>query len=133
MFVIFQEFSLYFSIFCDRLNFSCPSTTLTLIFPAFFTLTSQQFKLVIDSVVWAFKHTERHISETGLSILLEMLNNISVERTEVSSAFYQSYFLSLLQDIFFVLTDSMHKSGENLQRSIRNHIISTIQEKYKNL
>lgn len=38
-------------------------------------LTPAHFKLVIDSMVWAFKHTERQISETGLNILLELLKN----------------------------------------------------------
>ena len=52
----------------------------------------------------------RNISETGLNILLELLHNISADEN-VSNAFYQKYFLSLLQDIFFVLTDSFHKSG----------------------
>lgn len=79
-------------------------------FGAFFAMPEQSFKLVLDSVVWAFKHAERNISETGLNILLELLNNISADEN-VSNAFYQKYFLSLLQDIFFVLTDSFHKSG----------------------
>jgi hypothetical protein len=72
--------------------------------------SEQSFKLVLDSVVWAFKHAERNISETGLNILLELLHNISADEN-VSNAFYQKYFLSILQDIFFVLTDSFHKSG----------------------
>ncbi len=81
-------------------------------FAAFFTISAQSFKLVLDSVVWAFKHAERNISETGLNILLEMLINISGDEN-MSNAFFQQYFLSLLQDIFFVLTDSFHKSGNN--------------------
>ncbi|PRP84096.1 exportin-1-like [Planoprotostelium fungivorum] len=87
-------------------------------FRAFFTLNAAQFKLVIDSVVWAFKHTERHISETGLSILLELLKNISEESAEISSGFYKLYFIPLLTDIFYVLTDTMHKSAFKLQATI---------------
>lgn len=79
-------------------------------FPAFFVMPEQSFKLVLDSVVWAFKHAERNISETGLNILLELLHNISSDEN-VSNSFYQKYFLSLLQDLFFVLSDSFHKSG----------------------
>ena len=33
----------------------------------------------------------------------------------VGNAFFQQYFLSILQDIFFVLTDADHKSGFKLQ------------------
>lgn len=84
-------------------------------FTAFFAIPAESFKLVLDSVVWAFKHAERNISETGLYILLELLHNISADEG-VSNAFYQRYFLSILQDIFFVLTDSFHKSG--MQRTV---------------
>lgn len=79
--------------------------------PAFFHISPTHFKLIIDSIVWAFKHTERQISETGLNILLELLKNVSEAGPEVSAAFYKTYFLSLLQDVFYVLTDTFHKSG----------------------
>ena len=38
----------------------------------------QQLKLVMDSIIWAFRHTERNIAETGLNLLLEMLKNFQV-------------------------------------------------------
>ena len=38
-------------------------------FRAFFLLRAEQFKIVIDSVVWAFRHLERNIADTGLSIV----------------------------------------------------------------
>ncbi len=44
----------------------------------------QTFKLIIDSVVWAFKHTMRNIAETGLNILLEMWKNIEQSSPEVA-------------------------------------------------
>lgn len=104
---------------------------------AFFTIPQQMFKLIVDSIVWGIKHTMRHISDTGLT--KTKLNNISLHLTalltllemweqiskhEAAQAFYQAYsfhptfiaysyryFLSLLQDIFVVLTDTYHKSG----------------------
>jgi exportin-1 len=85
-------------------------------FLAFFMMPPQVFKLVIDSIVWAFKHTMRNISETGLTILMELFDNIS--GTEVAAPFYQSYFLTLLQDLFVVLTDAFHKSGFSLQSAL---------------
>ena len=33
-------------------------------------MTPPQLKLVIDSIVWAFRHTERNVAEEGLSLLL---------------------------------------------------------------
>jgi CRM1 C terminal len=32
----------------------------------------------MDSINWAFRHTERNIAETGLSLLLELLKNFQV-------------------------------------------------------
>lgn len=47
-------------------------------FWCFFLIDDQQVKLVMDSIVWAFRHTERNIAETGLNLLLEMLKNFQV-------------------------------------------------------
>ena len=33
----------------------------------------------MDSISWAFRHTERNIAETGLSLLLEILKNFEVQ------------------------------------------------------
>ncbi|KAK1260705.1 hypothetical protein QJS04_geneDACA018053 [Acorus gramineus] len=48
-------------------------------FRALFSLSSQQLKLVMDSINWAFRHTERNIAETGLNLLLEVLKNFQVD------------------------------------------------------
>jgi exportin-1 len=34
-------------------------------FGTLFTMSPGQLKLVIDSIVWAFRHTERNIADTG--------------------------------------------------------------------
>lgn len=44
----------------------------------FLLIFDQQLKLVMDSIIWAFRHTERNIAETGLNLLLEMLKNFQV-------------------------------------------------------
>lgn len=80
-------------------------------FPAL--LTDQgNFTLIIESIKWAFKHTERNVAETGLNTLLELLNN--VQASQVSNDFYRAYYLGLLQDVFSVLTDTLHKPGFKL-------------------
>ena len=80
-------------------------------FPALLELAPAQFKLFIDSIVWGFKHTMRDIADIGLEICGELIDNVSRTDAAVAGAFYQSYYLSILQDIFFVLTDRDHKSG----------------------
>ncbi|GFZ15975.1 exportin 1A [Actinidia rufa] len=81
-------------------------------FPALICLSSQQLKLVMDSIIWAFRHTERNIAETGLNLLLEMLKNF--QASEFCNRFYQTYFVTIEQEIFAVLTDSFHKPGFKL-------------------
>ena len=49
------------------------------------------------------------------AVCLEVINNFAGAETAVSNAFFQQYFLSIMQDIFFVLTDTDHKSGFKLQ------------------
>lgn len=45
-------------------------------------------KLVVDSIVWGFKHTERNISEMGLEILFDLLQHIA-RHPDVAPGFYQ--------------------------------------------
>ncbi|KAF8210814.1 CRM1 C terminal-domain-containing protein [Mycena galopus ATCC 62051] len=84
-------------------------------FPALLGLQPAQFKLFMDSIMWAIKHTIRDIAEMGLSLCLEVVNNFASSPPEISGQFFQQYFLSIVQDIFFVLTDTDHKSGFKLQ------------------
>lgn len=87
-------------------------------FPAL--LTDQgNFTLIIESIKWAFKHTERNVAETGLNTLLELLNN--VQASQVMNDFYRAYYLGLLQDVFSVLTDTLHKPGFKLQAAPSYH------------
>ncbi|KAG6897296.1 Exportin-1 [Termitomyces sp. T32_za158] len=84
-------------------------------FPALLGIPPSQFKLFMDSIIWAIKHTMRDIADTGLNLCLEVVNNFSSATEPVSNAFFQQYFLSIVQDTFFVLTDTDHKSGFKLQ------------------
>jgi len=81
-------------------------------------LPPAQLRLVMDSVVWAFKHTMRDIADTGLQICYEVINNFSASEPAVAQAFYQAYFLNLLNDVFYVLTDNNHKSGFKYQSMV---------------
>lgn len=45
-------------------------------FPSLFAIPAASRKLVVDSVGFAIKHTERNVAETGLEILFEMLQNV---------------------------------------------------------
>ena len=62
------------------------------------------------------KHHERNISELGLAVLKDLL--MRIEGTEVAQAFYQHFFISLVRDVFAVLSDTLHKTGFKLQAEI---------------
>jgi len=86
-------------------------------FTALFNIPAEQFKTVIDCVVWAFKHDLPAICELGLETLIITLRNVNMN-LEIANQFYQLYYMQLLQDIIFILTDSLHKSGFKQQSTI---------------
>ena len=90
-------------------------------------IPSSQFKLLMDSIVWAFKHTMRNVAEIGLNILLTLLQKFS--RDQMGTQFFQTYFIDLMQHIFSVVTDSSHSastycalSGQHLTLSVPLHM-----------
>ena len=95
-------------------------------FSALLTIPPEQFKLVLDSIIWAFKHTMRNVADTGLQILLTLLENISHDETAMQN-FYQTYYTDILQHLFDVITDSSHTSGLTLQASILAYMFLTIE------
>jgi exportin-1 len=98
----FPEHRINFFMLLKAVNTHC--------FASLFSIPAQHQKLVVDSVVWAFKHTERNIADTGLEILFSLLQHVQ-QHTGVSQGFFQSYYLNLMQHILEVLTDRLHKSG----------------------
>ncbi|CAJ1934058.1 unnamed protein product [Sphenostylis stenocarpa] len=95
-------------------------------FPALICLSSQvQLKLVMDSIIWAFRHTERNIAETGLNLLLEMLKKF--QGSEFCNQFYRTYFLTIEQEIFAVLTDTFHKPGFKLHVLVLQHLFCLLE------
>ncbi|KAL9613997.1 MAG: hypothetical protein Q9167_001477 [Letrouitia subvulpina] len=86
------------------INFYC--------FPALLKLDGRQFKFVIDSCMWASKHDNREVENTGLTMCNELMDNMAdVPDQQTSSLFFQQFYIHILQDVFFVLTDPDHKSG----------------------
>ena len=80
-------------------------------FPALLKLDSRQFKFVIDSCMWASKHDNREVENTGLNMCIELMDNMAESDPHTSSVFFQQFFVRILQDVFFVVTDSDHKAG----------------------
>merc|ERR1712025_1015043 len=95
-------------------------------FPAFLSIPPQQFKLVLDSIIWAFKHTMRNVADTGLSILFQLLQNVS-NHPEAAQSFYQTYYTDILQHMFSVVTDTSHTAGLTMHATILAYMFSLVE------
>ncbi|XP_060560923.1 exportin-1-like isoform X1 [Ruditapes philippinarum] len=98
----------------------------TYCFQAFLNIPAAQFKLVLDSIIWAFKHTMRNVADTGLDILYVLLQNVAGEENAAQS-FYQTFFTDILQHIFSVVTDSSHTAGLTMQATILSYMFSLVE------
>nr|XP_043627254.1 protein EXPORTIN 1A-like [Erigeron canadensis] len=105
--------------------FSLLQAIATHCFRALILLSPEQLKLVMDSVMWAFRHTERNIAETGLNLLLEMLKNF--QNSEFCNQFYRAYYVLIVQEIFAVLTDTFHKPGFKLHVLVLQHLFCLVE------
>jgi len=98
-------------------------------FQALFNIPPEQFKTVIDCIVWAIKHELPAIFDSGLDALLMILKNVNTD-LNVANQFYQFYYMSLLQDILYVITDGLHKSGFKQQSQILALLLQVVATDY---
>ncbi|KAK3690664.1 Karyopherin transporter [Vermiconidia calcicola] len=91
-------------------------------FPALLKLDQAHFKLVIDSCMWASKHDNRAVEGEGLNMCYELIQNMSDTDQATCDAFFQNFYTTILQDVFFVLTDSDHKAGFKYQSMLLNRL-----------
>ena len=119
----FQNFEEYpehrtnFFVLLHAVNSNC--------FDAFLNIEPAQFKLVLDSVIWAFKHTMRNVADTGLTIMYQMLQNVG-NRAQAAQSFYQTYYTDILQHIFSVVTDSSHTAGSFAPSTTQHNVLLTM-------
>eukprot|EP00798_Chlamydomonas_sp_ICE-L_P000521 gene521-1934_t len=95
-------------------------------FRCLFMMSPAQMKLVVDSIVWAFRHTERNVAETGLNLLADML--LKFAQSECATQFHQTYYLQLMQEVFAVMTDSFHKPGFKLHARLLHHLFTVVDQ-----
>lgn len=91
-----------------------------------FEASEQNFKTCIDSIIWAIKHYQIELAEIGLETMNELLSKV-VMNQEIANVFFQNFYMSILQDTFFVLTDSLHKSGFYKQALIIMKLIAVVE------
>uniref|UniRef100_A0A1I7V5J0 CRM1_C domain-containing protein n=1 Tax=Loa loa TaxID=7209 RepID=A0A1I7V5J0_LOALO len=95
----YPEHRLNFFSLLQALNHEC--------FDVLISLPPEHFRLIVDAVVWAFKHTMRNVAEIGLDILKDMLTQFGVHRNkERAQTFYKHFFMEILVHVLTVVTDS---------------------------
>ena len=87
----YPEHRLQFFALLRAITNHCPGTL--------FSMSPTQLKLVIDSVVWAIRHTERNVADTGLNLLMEML--AMFKTSEAVTAFHQVCLLYYFHHHFY--------------------------------
>lgn len=68
--------------------------------------------------MWASKHDNREVEYAGLNMCLELISNIAETDASTANAFFQQFYIPILQDVFFVLTDTDHKAGFKSQSGL---------------
>jgi exportin-1 len=94
---------------------------------ALLKLHNRQFKFVIDSCMWASKHDNREVEYAGLNMCLELITNIAESDVNTSNAFFEQFYIPILQDVFFVLTDTDHKAGFKSQSMLLSRMFYFVQ------
>jgi exportin-1 len=95
-------------------------------FAGIFNIPPAFQKSVVDSIVWGFKHTERNIANLGLEILLDFLRHVE-KQPSIAQQIYQSFYIPILKDVLFVLTDRLHKSQFKMQTDVLRHMCSLVE------
>ncbi|KAL9539014.1 hypothetical protein MBANPS3_010522 [Mucor bainieri] len=79
--------------------------------------SAQLFQVNMDSIMWGTKHTIRDISQIALQTCLHMISQVSqMEDEDVSSQFFETYYVRILTDILEVLVDPDCRNGKAPQQ-----------------
>lgn len=98
-------------------------------FDALLQLSEELFLLLINAALWALKHNNREVEENGLSLTLELSENVEkLGDNAFLKAFYQKFYFQILSDTFYVLTQPDHKSGFRYQAQLLAQLIHLVQD-----
>jgi exportin-1 len=113
--------------------FTLVKALITHAFDSLFQVQESNFnKDVLNAMIWAIRHNQPQMYETGLETILILIKNINLYKTanpnsNIADIFYKNYYFDLIQEILCVLTDSYHKSGFKLQVEILQLLIQVIE------
>ena len=96
-------------------------------FTALLEIPAPMFKLILDAIVWAFKHTMRNVNDTGLEVMHQLLRNIEARGAQ-GQEFYKTYLMEVISQVFGVVTDTTHIAGLPMHCQILCHIFRCVED-----
>lgn len=94
-------------------------------FEAFYALKQNEFITVLKAIIWAVKSMDKNVHELGLQILHDLLTH--VETSDGANDFFKNYLMDLLNEVFGVLTDTLHKAGFDEQTKVLAKIFTIVE------
>ncbi|XP_666285.1 exportin 1 (chromosome region maintenance protein 1) (caffeine resistance protein 2) [Cryptosporidium hominis TU502] len=101
-----------------------------------FNLPGNILTLYIESIIWAIRHEQPNMAEKGLIVLYNFLINLinhngskdngiqsSCAQNNTLFQFCHAFYLSIIREIFCVLTDTLHTSGFQYQTMVLYELI----------
>lgn len=98
-------------------------------FNALLQLPGEAFQLLINAALWALTHNNREVEESGLHLTLELIENVEkLGHTPFTKAFYENFYIQILTETFYVLTQPDHKSGFKFQAQLLAMLIHLVED-----
>lgn len=98
-------------------------------FPSLLQLSGDAFQSLINAALWAFKHDNREVEDNGLSLTLQLIENVEgLGDTPFTKAFYENFYFQILSDTFYVFTQPDHKSGFRYQSQLLAQLIHLVED-----
>jgi len=107
----------FFSLIKNIVNFSLEGL---------FTATEDNFKTCMNSIIWAIKHYQIELSDIGLETMDNLLAKV-VSNSDIANIFFQNFYMTIMEETLFVLTDSLHKSGFYKQAVIIMKLVQIVE------
>ncbi|KAI3404076.2 CRM1 [Candida oxycetoniae] len=98
-------------------------------FQGLLQLSGDAFQSLINAALWAFKHNNRDVEDNGLSLTLDLIENVEqLGDTPFTKAFYDNFYFQILSDTFYVFTQPDHKAGFGFQARLLAQLIHLVQD-----
>lgn len=85
-----------------------------------FALDASRFDYMIKSINFALKHTKPEICELGLGAMGNLLQLVSGADQNTRNLFFQKYYILIMDETLYVMTEQTYISGFHEQGMILN-------------